>query len=89
MAKMTHLVKMSLTGNMQMMHGIEWTLKYDEPRKMSHKGAARVRHFQPRVIMFQCRTNDRASCFVTWPTTSLKLYIVFRDGGETRVSSAI
>jgi len=28
---------------------------------MSHDGAARVRHFQPRVIIFQCRTNARAS----------------------------
>ena len=25
-------------------------------------------------------------CFVVWPNTSLKLYIVFWDGGETRVS---
>jgi len=25
-------------------------------------------------------------CFVVWPTTSLKLYIVFWDAGETRVS---
>jgi len=25
-------------------------------------------------------------CFVVWPTTSLKLYIVFWDGSETRVS---
>jgi len=45
-----------------MMHGSEWTLKYDEPEgEMSHEGAAWVRHFQPRVIIFQCRTNDRAS----------------------------
>jgi len=28
-------------------------------------------------------------CFVVWPTTSLKLHIVFRDGGKTRVSYAI
>jgi len=27
-------------------------------------------------------------CFVVWPTTSLKLYIAFWDGGETRVSIA-
>jgi len=38
------------------------------------------------VIIFQCRTNDGASCFVVWPTTSLKLYIVFWDGSETRLS---
>jgi len=28
--------------------------------KMSHEGAARVRHFQPRVVVFECHTNDRA-----------------------------
>jgi len=70
-----------------MIHDSEWTLKYDEPEvEMSHGGAARVRHFRPSVIIFHCRTNDRASCFVVWPTTSLKLYIVFGDCGETRVS---
>ena len=48
----------------QMMHGSEWTLKYDEPEV---ENVARLRSlsatFQPRVIIFQCRTNDRASCF--------------------------
>jgi len=54
--------------------------------KMSHEGTARVRHFQPRVIILQCRTNDHASLFVVWPTTNLKLYIVFWNGGETWLS---
>ena len=58
----------------QMMHGSEWTLKYDEPMV---ENVIRVQHFQPRVVIFQCHTNDRASCFVVWPTTSLKLYIIF------------
>ena len=54
--------------------------------KMSHEGTARVRHFQPRVIILQCRTNDHASRFVVWPTTNLKLYIVFWNSGETWLS---
>ena len=28
---------------------------------MSHEGTAQVRHFQTRVIIFECRMNDRAS----------------------------
>jgi len=36
----------------QMTHGSEWTLKFDEPEVEND--------FQPRVITFQCRTNDRA-----------------------------
>ena len=54
--------------------------------KMSHEGTARVGHFQPRVIILQCRTNDHASRFVVWPTTNLKLYIVFWNSGETWLS---
>jgi len=46
--------------------------------KMLHEGTALVQHFKPRVILFQC--------FVMWPATSLKLYIIFWDGGETQVS---
>ena len=43
-----------------MMHGCECDMM--NPRfKMSHESAARVQHFQLRVIIFQCRTNDRAS----------------------------
>ena len=38
------------------------TWKYDDPRlNMSHEGAARVWHVQPRVIIFPCRTNYRVS----------------------------
>ena len=38
------------------------TWKYDDPRlNMSHEGAARVWHVQPRVVIFQCRTNYRVS----------------------------
>ena len=34
------------------------TWKYDDPRlNMSHEGAARVWHVQPRVVIFPCRTN--------------------------------
>jgi len=33
---------------------------------MSQEGAARVRHFQLRVIIFQCRTNDRASYVLSY-----------------------
>jgi len=34
--------------------------------KMSHSGCARVRHCQTRVIIFQCRTNDRASSVLSY-----------------------
>ena len=38
------------------------TWKYDDPRlNMSHEGAARVWHVQPRVVTFPCRTNYRVS----------------------------
>ena len=38
------------------------TWKYDDPRlNMSHEGAARVWHVQPRVVIFPCRTNYRVS----------------------------
>jgi len=51
----------------QMMHGLwvgHWNMM--NPRlKMLHEGAARVRHFQPRII-FQCRTNDRASYVLSY-----------------------
>ena len=48
---------------------------------------ALVRHFQPRVHHISM-SHERPCfiCFVVWPTTSLKSYIVFWDGGETRVS---
>ena len=38
------------------------TWKYDDPRlNMSHEGAAREWHVQPRVVIFPCRTNYRVS----------------------------
>ena len=38
------------------------TWKYDDPRlNMSHEGAARVWHVQPRVVIFPCHTNYRLS----------------------------
>jgi len=57
---------------------IEWTLKYDEPK---------VEHF-PTEGHHILMSHERPwfICFVVWPTTSLKLCIVFWDGGETRVS---
>ena len=48
----------------QMMHGSEWsqwTLKYDEP-EVENVARGRLPCFK---------------CFVVWPTTSLKLYIVY------------
>ena len=39
--------------------------------KLSYEGAARVRHFQPRIIIFQCRTNDRASYVLSYDRLSL------------------
>ena len=53
-----------------MMHGSEWTLKYDAQPSCDI--------FNLGCIIFQCRTNDRASyVFVVWTTTSLTLHIVF------------
>jgi len=49
----------------QLMHGSECTLKYDEPEV---ENVARVRSSHERPCFI---------CFVVWPTTSLKLYIVF------------
>jgi len=34
--------------------------------KMSHEGTARVWHFQPRVIVFECHTNDHASSVLSY-----------------------
>jgi len=33
---------------------------------MSHEGAARVQHFQPKVIISEHRTNDRASSVLSY-----------------------
>jgi len=41
---------------------VSGTWKYDDPRlNMSHEGAARVWHVQPRVVLFSCPTNDCVS----------------------------
>jgi len=41
---------------------VSGTWKYDDPRlNMSHEGAARVWHVQPRVVLFPCPTNDCVS----------------------------
>jgi len=34
--------------------------------KMSHEGAARVWHFQPRVVLFPCPTNDCVSYVLSY-----------------------
>jgi len=42
--------------------------------------------FSTEGHIIPCPTNDHATiCFVIWPTTSLKLYIVFWDSSVTRV----
>ena len=33
---------------------------------MSHEGTARVRHFRPRFIIFECRMNDRDSSVLSY-----------------------
>jgi len=33
---------------------------------MSYEGAARVQHFQPRVVVFQCCTNNRVSSVLSY-----------------------
>jgi len=34
--------------------------------KMSHSGCTLVRHFQPRIIIFQCHRNDRVSYVLSY-----------------------
>ena len=42
-------------------------MEYDEPEvEMSHDGAARVWHFQPRVVVFPCPTNDCVSYVLSY-----------------------
>ena len=41
---------------------VSGTWKYDDPMlNMSHEGATRVWHVQPRVVLFPCPTNDCVS----------------------------
>jgi len=71
-----------------MMHGSEWTLKYDESEvknvALGHSPSATFSAEGHHISM----SHERPCfiCFVVWTTTSLTLHIVFRDGGETRVS---
>jgi len=62
-----------------MMNGSEWTLKYDEPEvenvargRSPSATFSTVGHHIPMLHERPCFI-----CFVVWPTTSLKLYIVF------------
>ena len=51
----------------QMTHGLSGTWKYDDPTlKMSHEGAAWVWHYQPRVVLFPCPTNDCVSYVLSY-----------------------
>ena len=57
---------------------------------MSHGGAARVRHFQPRVVIFQCRTNDRASSVLSYDHYLKIVYRLlrrWRNASECRLPS--
>jgi len=72
--------------NIQMMHGVDieiWWTKVENVargRSLSATFATEGHHIS--------MSHERPCfiCFVVWPSTSLKLYIVFWDGGETRVS---
>ena len=55
----------------QMMQGSEWTLKYDEPK------VENVHIFNRGSSYFDVVRTTCFICFVVWPTTSLKLYIIF------------
>jgi len=64
---------------MQMMHGSQWTLKYDE-REVENVALG----LRPRATFLIeghhiSMSHERPCfiCFVVWPTTSLKLHIVF------------
>ena len=52
------------------------TVKNDEPRlKLLHEGAARVRHFQPRFIIFDCRTHYCPSSLYWCTPVCLSVYL--------------
>jgi len=51
---------------------VSGTWKYDDPRwNMSHEGAARVWHVQPRVVLFPCPTNDCVSYVLSYDQQDL------------------
>jgi len=65
---------------------VSGTWKYDDPRlKMSHKGTARVWHFQPRVVLFPCPMNDCVSYVLSYGQLG-KCWIIVAYGGETWMS---
>ena len=46
---------------------VSGTWKYDDPRlKISHSGCALAWHFQPRVVIFPCPTNDCVSYVLSY-----------------------
>jgi len=61
---------------------VSGTWKYDDPKlNMSHEGAARVWHVQPREVLFPCPTNDCPSYVLSsdqlqesWIIRELKSY---------------
>jgi len=62
-----------------MMHGSEWTLKYDEPEVENVALGLRPRATFSTDSESVSISHERPCfiCFVVWPTTGLKLYIVF------------
>jgi len=53
------------------------TSKYDEPEvEMSHEGAARVRHFQPRVIIFEVACTTVLHLFCRMINHWLKIWLL-------------
>jgi len=82
------LMYVTASITVQMMHGSEWNMKYDEPEVENvARGRSPSATFSIEGHLISM-SHERPCfiCFVVWPTTSLKLYIVFWDGGETRVS---
>jgi len=63
----------------QMMHGSEWTLKYDEPEieNVALELHPRATFSTSGSSYFNVHSLPCFICFVVWPTNSLKLYIVF------------
>ena len=60
------------------------TWKYDDPRlNMSHEGAARVWHVQPRVVIFPFRTNYRVSFVAVIPKPRNFFFAVLRKRQKT------
>jgi len=63
----------------QMMHSSKWTLKYDEPEveNVARGLSPSVTCSTERHHILMSHEGPCFICFVVWPTTSLKLYIVF------------